>query len=334
MDQPTMRAVVHAGAPGVAGFRTALLPRPEPGPGQVLVRIHCAALNRHDLFVAAGRDGTEPPLVVGSDGAGEVAALGPGASGVAVGDEVVVDPTLGWPAADDVPGVPRLLGGPPDGTLAEYVVVPAANVHPRPEGLDWVEAAALPLVAVTSFRALFTRGGLRAGQHVLVPAVSSGVGTMCVLMALAAGARVTAVTRSAAKAEAARALGAHEVILGVDGGYPAPRTPVDLVVDSVGAAYFASHLAALRSGGRLVTLGATTGPDVSVSLRELFFRQISVVGTSVGSSEEFAEAMAFVRRHDLRPVVHDVRPFDEAVQALHDLRESGHFGKSVIRVSA
>ncbi|WP_143737399.1 alcohol dehydrogenase catalytic domain-containing protein [Microbispora sp. GKU 823] len=134
MDRPTMRAVVHTGAPGVAGFRTAVLPRPEPGPGQVLVRIRCAALNRHDLFVAAGRDGTEPPLVVGSDGAGEVVALGPGASGAAVGDEVVIDPTLGWPAADDVPGVPRLLGGPPDGTLAEYVAVPAANAHPRPEG--------------------------------------------------------------------------------------------------------------------------------------------------------------------------------------------------------
>ncbi|MFF4775201.1 zinc-binding dehydrogenase [Microtetraspora fusca] len=328
-----MHAVVHAGAPGVAGFRLAALPRPEPGPGQVLVRLRYAALNRHDLFVALRRDGTEPPLVMGSDGAGEVVALGPGASGVAVGDEVVIDPTLGWPVADDVPVVPGLLGGPPDGTLAEYVAVPAANVHARPEGLDWAEAAAMPLVAVTSFRALFTRGALRSGQHVLIPAVSSGVGTMCVRMALAAGARVTAVTRSAAKAEAARALGVHEVIVGDDGGYPAPDTPVDLVIDSVGAAYFSSHLAALRSGGRLVTLGATTGPDVSVSLRELFFRQISVIGTSVGSSEEFAQAMAFVRRHDLRPVVHDVRPLGEAVEALHDLRESGHFGKSVIRIS-
>ncbi|MFI5943086.1 zinc-binding dehydrogenase [Streptomyces uncialis] len=324
-----MRAVVHAGPGGLAGVRVGEADMAVAGPGQVLVRLRAAGLNHRDLFVAAGRSPHDPPLVLGADGAG-VIVQGDGPDGLTVGDEVIIDPTLGWADPSDVPEVPGILGGPDDGTFAEYVAVPAHNVLPKPAHLDRAEAAALPLSAVTAYRALFTRGGLRTGDHVLLPGIGGGVATIALAMAKAVGATVTVTSRSEDKLRRARESGADHTLRSDADWSAALQRPVDLVVDSIGSATFGSALAALRPGGRLVTLGATTGEEVTLSLRELFFRQISVVGTSMGSAAEFREMLALVAEHRLRPVVHRTFPLDGGAKALAELAEGSQFGKLVL----
>ncbi|WP_238605821.1 MULTISPECIES: zinc-binding dehydrogenase [unclassified Amycolatopsis] len=331
MTTNAMRAVVHEGAAGVGGVRVAEVPAPAPGPGEVLVRLKAAGLNHRDLFIVDSRGPADPWTVLGSDGAGVVAAAGADAA-VEVGTEVVINPSLDWAEPDVVPEVPAILGVPTNGTLAEYVVVPARNVVPKPEHLSWTEAAALPLAALTAYRALFTRGGLTAGEHVLLPGIGSGVATFALAMAKAVGATVSVTSRSPEKLARATELGADRAI-GSGGDWAAELgAPVDLVVDSIGSATFDACLSVLRSGGRMVTLGATTGPDVALSLRNLFFRQISLLGTSMGSAREFAQMVALVAEHRVRPVVHHVYDLADGPRALADLAAGDQFGKLVVAI--
>ncbi|WP_158887350.1 zinc-binding dehydrogenase [Amycolatopsis anabasis] len=324
-----MISLTHSGSPGLAGVRLAETAVPEPGPGEVLIRLRAAGLNHRDLFVAGGRSAGDAPVVLGADGAGVVAATGDGVA-LATGDEVIIDPTLGWADPAEVPEVPDILGGPSDGTFAEYVVVPARNAVPKPAHLDWSEAAALPLSAVTAYRALFTRGGLRAGEHVLLPGIGSGVATIALAMAKASGATVSVTSRSADKLRRARELGADHAVLSDADWRAELARPVDLVVDSIGTATFTACLSVLRPGGRLVSLGATTGPDVSLSLRELFFRQISLLGTSMGSASEFHDMLALVAEHRLRPIVHQTFRLADGPKALAELARGDQFGKLVL----
>ncbi|MCP2163520.1 zinc-binding dehydrogenase [Goodfellowiella coeruleoviolacea] len=329
-----MKAVVHVGRPGLAGLTVQDIDTPTPGDTEVLVRVRSAALNHRDLFVFEARQPDAGPFVPGSDGAGVVAAVGSAVDGVAPGDEVIIDPTLGWRSRAEVPEVPEILGGPTNGTFAEFVTVPAENVVAKPSHLDWAEAAALPLSGVTAYRALFTRGGLRAGEHVLLPGIGSGVATIALAMAKAAGARVSVTSRGQDKLDRALGLGADHAVSSSGDWRELLPEPVDLVVDSVGSATFDACLRVLRPGGRLVSLGATTGPDVTLSLRELFFRQISLLGTSMGSAEDFHDMVAFVAEHRLRPVVHRAVPLAEGPAALAALAGGEQFGKLVLTVSA
>ncbi|MFD7547668.1 zinc-binding dehydrogenase [Streptomyces sp. NPDC059816] len=327
-----MKAVTHDGPGGLAGVAVNETAVQHVGPGDVLIELKAAGLNHRDLFVAGARTPADAPLVLGADGAGLVAATGDGVTGtgLAVGDEVIINPTLDWDRASEVPEVPGILGGPTQGTFAQYVVVPARNVLPKPGHLDWAEAAALPLSAVTAYRALFTRGALAPGEHVLLPGIGGGVATIALAMAKAAGATVSVTSRSEEKLRRARELGADHTLRS-DADWAAELVrPADLVVDSIGSATFAPALAALRPGGRFVTLGATTGADVTLSLRELFFRQISLLGTSMGSAEEFHAMLAFVAEHRLRPVVHRAFPLAEGAEALAELAGGSQFGKLVL----
>ncbi|MET9258744.1 zinc-binding dehydrogenase [Amycolatopsis sp. NPDC004079] len=331
MTTKVMRAVVHEGAAGVGGVRVAEVPVPQPGPGEVLVRLEAAGLNHRDLFIVDSRTPADPWAVLGSDGAGVIVATGADTS-VEIGTEVVINPSLGWAEPDVVPEIPAILGVPTNGTLAEYVVVPAGNVLPKPAHLSWTEAAALPLAALTAYRALFTRGGLTAGEHVLLPGIGSGVATFALAMAKAVGATVSVTSRSPEKLARATELGADRAI-GSGGDWAAELgEPVDLVVDSIGSATFDSCLSVLRSGGRMVTLGATTGPDVELSLRNLFFRQISLLGTSMGSAREFSQVVALVTEHRLRPAVHRVHELADGPRALGGLASGEQFGKLVVTI--
>ncbi|MFD4254069.1 zinc-binding dehydrogenase [Amycolatopsis thermoflava] len=327
-----MTAVVHGNATGLTGVRVAEVPAPRPGPGEVVVALRAAGLNHRDLFLVDARGAGDAPVVLGSDGAGVVATAGPGVD-VAPGTEVVVNPSLDWDEPGDVPEVPAILGVPTDGTFAEYVVVPARNVAPKPAHLGWDEAAALPLAALTAYRALFTRGGLRAGEHVLLPGIGSGVATFALAMAKAAGATVSVTSRSPEKCRRALELGADRAIGSAEDWREALGKPVDLVIDSVGSATFGRCLSVLRPGGRLVSLGATTGADVTLSLREMFFRQISLLGTSMGSAREFGQMLALVAEHRIRPVVHRTFPLDQGPRALAELEAGDQFGKLVLTVT-
>lgn len=327
-----MLALVHAGAPGLDGLRLVEAPVPDPGPGELRIAIEYAALNRHELFTALRRSRTEPAQILGADAVGRVDALGDGVDGFAVGDRVLVDPTLNWPDRDAVPEHPQILGGGAPGTFAEYATVPGANAHRVPAHLAGAEAGALGLAAVTAYRALSTVGGLRAGEHLLLPGIGSGVALFALDLARTMGAEVTVTSRSPEKLEFARARGAARGVLGHELARAGLDGAVDLVVDSVGAASVPAAMKTLRPGGRLVTLGATTGAEVELSLRDLFFRQLSIRGTSVGSSEEFAAMLAHTEAHGLRPVVDAVHPLGDAPRIMRRAVDGVSLGKTVFRM--
>src|ERR671915_1625785 len=242
------------------------VPEPEPGTGETVVRLHAAALNRRDLFVTYGQyPGIDLPAIPGSDGSGEVVARGEGADGPDEGTEVVVNPALYWGDDPRKPGKEyRILGLPDDGTFAQFVKVPAENVFPKPSHISHEEAAAIPLAALTAYRALVTRGGIAEGDTVLVPGVGGGVATFLVQIAAAFGARVFVTSGSDEKIEKAKGLGAEggvnynsedwsKELKSMAGG-------VDLSLDHVGGEAFNALVSLAKPGGRIVVVGATAGP--------------------------------------------------------------------------
>jgi len=344
---PTMRAAIFAGHGGPEVVHTANVPRPEPGPGEARVAVRAVALNHLDLWVRRGLPGLELPLphVGGADVAGVVDALGAGVEGWRVGDEVVLNPSLPCRAcaacrAGETTRCARyrILGEHVTGGLAEAVVVPADRLHPKPPNLDFVHAAAVPLAFQTAWRALVTRAAIRPGEDVLVLGASGGVATAVVQVAKLAGARVIAVTSSPERVEAVRALGA-EVVIDRNAGpwskaawLATGRRGADVVVENVGAATWPDSLRSLRRGGRLVTYGATTGYLAETDLRYLFYKQLSLLGSTMATDAEFEAVMRLVSSGALRPVVGLVLPLEEAAEAHARLEAGEVFGKVVLEV--
>jgi NADPH:quinone reductase-like Zn-dependent oxidoreductase len=306
-----------------------------PAPGEVVIDLRAAALNRRDLrVVAGGWPGVAAPVVPGSDGAGVVRAVGAGVSGIAEGDEVIVQPGIDW--GDDPrvlgPGF-KILGGPDDGTFAEQVRVPAANVFAKPARLDWQQAAALPLAGLTAWRALFTRGGLRSGQTVLILGAGAGTSTFAVQFAHAAGARVLVTSASAEKIARSAELGAEagfdyrqsgweqEVVERSGGG-------VDLVIDSAGT--WQSSVACLRAGGRVVVFGGTAGTSAELDVRGYYFKQLEIVGTMMGSPGDFRALLRACEAQAWLPLVDSARPLAQAGDALRRMSANEQYGKLVL----
>lgn len=328
----TMRAVVHAHDAGLDGIRVSEVPVPSVGAGEVLVAVEYAGLNRHELFTALRRETSPSALILGADGAGSVAAVGADVREFVLGDSVLINPTVNWPTREPVPEHPSILGGRLPGTFAEYVVVPAANLHTPPTHLSDPERGALGLAAVTAFRALCTVGELRAGEHVLIPGIGSGVGLLALDLAVALGAEVTVTSRSEAKRQFALTRGAARAVATNDISRERLMRPVDLIIDTIGADSVPAGLSVLRPGGRLVTLGATTGAEFGLSLRELFFRQLSIRGTSVGSAEEFRDMLSAVAEHRIRPVIDGVVPLHDAPAAMRASLAGAGQGKTVFHI--
>ena len=277
----------------------------------------------------------DPPFVVGSDGAGVVAEVGSGVKGVSVGDEVVINPGLGW--QKKTPAPPEgfgILGFPSNGTFAEEVVVPFDQVEPKPEHLNWTEAGVLPLAALTAYRALFTRGNVQEGQHVLLPGVGSGVITFVLQYAKAVGAKVTVTSRDKDKRKEALKLGAdHAIDSASDWSESMNGEKVDLVIESVGTATFNQSLNAVKPGGTVVTFGASAGDDVSINIRTFFYGQYNLLGTTMGSHEEFREMLAFIQKYNIKPVVDQTYTLDEASKAFNRMQEAKQFGKIGFTIS-
>ncbi len=314
------------------------MPVPQPGSGEVLVRLRAAALNRRDVFITQGLyPGITLPRTLGSDGAGEVAALGAGAKAPPAGTEVVIDPMLGWGPSGDAwdPETSNILGMPLDGTFAQYVCVPASAIYPKPARLSMQQAAALPLAALTAYRSTIVRGSVRAGQTVLVTGIGGGVATFALLFAKRAGARVIATSRSDAKLERARQLGAD-----VTYNYETQpewhkeckrRETLEVVIDSSGGDTLAKALDALRPGGRIVVYGGTRG-EATIKLFPLFWKHLSLLGTSMGSPQDFAEMLALFEGSDLQPAIDSVYPLDNIVNAAERMAASDQFGKVVLSI--
>lgn len=324
-----MKALVHADQTGIEGLTFREMEDLQPGTGEVRVALKTAGLNHRDLFVLHRHKPTDPPLIPGSDGAGIVDAVGNGVTGVHIGDEVMINPSLGWREKSAAPPQGfEILGLPDHGTFAEQIVVPAENVAPKPRYLTWKEAGVLSLAALTAYRALFTRGQLQAEQTVLIPGIGSGVATFLLQFAKARGATVYVTSRSADKRKRALQLGADKAIDShSDWSEALGGEKVDLVIESVGAATFNKSLSSLRPGGTMVTFGASAGDDVHINIREFFYGQYNLLGTTMGSTEEYKAMLQFMKKHQLRPVVDRMYPLSEFREAFKRLEEAEQFGK-------
>ena len=303
---------------------------PVAGEGEILIRLHAASLNHLDCWVRQGLPSVPKPRILGADGAGVVEALGPGADGVGEGDRVVINPGL-----DD--GA-RIVGEHMDGTHAELVAVPAANVYPIPEGLSFEEAAAFPLVFETAYRMLVTKAGLRAGEWVLVWGIGSGVASASFAIARALGARTIVTSSSAEKLERAKELGAEAAVNHAEDDVAAAVKEategrgVDVVVEHVGEATWKTSLQAAGPNARVVVCGATSGPNPPAQLHRIWWKQLTVFGSTMGTREDFEGAYDLVARGAAKPIVDRVFPLEEAAAAHAYLEEGRQFGKVVLSI--
>jgi NADPH:quinone reductase-like Zn-dependent oxidoreductase len=330
---------------GVDKLRLEERPVPTPLPGQVRVRMQAVGLNHLDTWVRRGVPGhTFPlPLVTSSDGCGVVDALGAGVTGIAAGDPVVVLPGVSCGACeacqqgqDNLCRHYHILGESCDGTAADYVCVPVANVAPKPRALSAPEAASICLVFQTAWHMLVRRAELRAGETVLVHAGLSGVGSAAVQIANALGAQVIATAGGPEKCAKVKALGAHHVIDHRTQDVAATvrtltgKAGVPVVFEHVGASTFETSLKVLQRGGRLVTCGATTGGNVSLSLHAVFFKSLSILGSTMGQKGDLRQILRLFDQGRFRPVLDRALPLAQVGDAHRLLEERQALGKLVL----
>jgi NADPH:quinone reductase-like Zn-dependent oxidoreductase len=307
------------------------VPDPSAGAGEVLVRLRAASLNHLDIWVRQGRPSVPKPRILGADGAGIVEELGGGVDDFKLGDAVVINPGL----AHDPKIV--VLGEHTDGTHAELVVVPAENVYPLADGLTFEEAAAFPLVFLTAYRMLATKARLEEGEWVLVWGAGGGVGTAAFAIAKALGARTIAVSSSDAKLERLRELGADATLNHGAQNVAAEVRELtgggaDVVIEHVGEATWQASLQAARPAGRIVVCGATSGSNPPASLHRIWWKELTVFGSTMGTKEDFEGAYELVRSGRARPIVDRVFPLSEARAAHEHLERGDQLGKVVLAI--
>ena len=309
------------GGPEVLRYEDA--PDPEPDPGEVLVRLRAASLNHLDLWIRKGLPSVPKPRILGADGAGLREDTG---------ERVVINPGIEHGERITV------LGEHVDGTHAELVAVPETNVYPLPDELSFEEAAAFPLVFETAYRLLVTKAQLREGEWVLLWGIGSGVATAGLAIAKALGARALITSSSDEKLERARALGADAAVNHATGdvrsavGEATEGKGVEVVLEHVGEATWQTSLQAARAGGRIAVCGATTGPNPPAALHRIWWKQLTIYGSTMGTREDFEAAYELVKSGRAKPVVDSVLPLAGA-RAAHERMEAGEqFGKIVLTI--
>lgn len=331
----TMKAWVFERV-GIDGLVMKDVALPEVEPGHVRVKLYASALNHRDLYFVEGRSKAEPGSILGSDGAGWIEAVGEGVTRVRVGDPVLIVPSLGWPHMSSAPPHTfRILGVPDPGTFAEMIVLPEENVLPKPPYLSFEEAAALPLSALTAYRAVITRAKLMSGETVLIPGIGGAVAQHVLMIARALGATAYVTSRDPHKSERAKALGAHAVFSTNDDFSQSVHQAtdgvgVDVVIETVGGVTFPTSLKALKKGGRIVTFAAGYGNTVELDIRSFFYGQYSLLGTTMGSTEEMQAMLTFYALNGLKPVIDHVYPSTALKEAITRLSAGQAFGKLVI----
>jgi len=314
------------GGPEVLRYEDA--PDPVPGTGQVLIELRAASLNHLDLWVRQGLPSVPKPRILGADGAGIVVS----GDGFSPGDRVVINPGL-----DHGDGRITVVGEHTDGTHAELIAVPRSQVYPLPGSLDFETAAAFPLVFETAYRMLVTKAALQEGEWVLVWGVGGGVSTACLAIAKALGANVIVTSSSADKLERARDLGAeaalnHDTEDVVAAVKDLAGGGADVVVDHVGEATWQRSLAAARAAGRVCVCGATTGPNPPAQLHRIWWKQLTIYGSTMGSREDFEAVYDLVASGRVVPVVDTVYPLAEAAAAHERLEAGEQLGKIILRI--
>lgn len=308
---------------------------PKAKAGEVVVSLQTAGINRRDLGLIKRYGDNPEALIIGSDGAGVIESVGEDVTDVSVGDEVIINPALRWYDNSDAP--PKefdILGMPDHGTFAEKIALSAGQVEKKPPYLSWEEAGSLALPALTGYRALFTKGGVKKGDTLFIPGAGSGVATYLIQFAKNAGAKVIVTSRSQDKLAHAKKIGADIAIdTESDWEQELAGESIDLVIDSVGRATFNRSLDVLKKGGRIVIFGATTEDNVDFNLRKFFYGQYQLFGSTMGSREELREMLQHIEEHGTHPVVDEVFPLEDAQNAFDYLAEGKQFGKVVLRIN-
>ncbi len=322
------------------------VPEPKPGPGEVLVGLRAAALNHLDLFVRTGGVPKTPlPHIGGADGAGVVAANGPGATRYAIGSRVFFDPGLSDGTCDycargehSLCDRWEILGEHRDGTFAQAVVMPEVNLRPVPERISFEEAAAFPLVFLTAWRMVVGKARVQPGDTVLILGIGGGVALAALQIAKHAGARVLVTSGSDAKLERARQLGADVPINHKTKDFSkevwtiTDKRGVDVVIDDVGAATWPGSIRALAKGGRLVTCGATSGPKPEEDIRRIFAKQITIYGSTMGTRHDWEQVTKLLAAGALKPVIDTTFPLEQAAAAEQRMERAEQFGKLVLTI--
>ena len=310
---------------------------PKLGPDEVLVKIHAAALNHRDEWCRQGLyPGLKNGVVMGSDGAGVVFEVGAEVDQSNIGREVIINPANHWGENEHAQSKDfSILGMPENGTLAEYVKVKLDRIHLKPEYLNWEEAAALPLGGLTAYRALMVQGGLQKGEKVLVTGFGGGVAQFAAQYALANGSEVYVSSSSEGKLEVAKKLGAKggfnykkedwaKEALELTGGF-------DLIIDSAMGDTLGNLIKVTKPGGRIVFYGATKGNPKDVDARKIFWNQIHLIGSTMGSDRDFSDMLKFVEVNKITPVIDQVFPVDEAVSAFDRMKSGQQLGKIIVK---
>ena len=310
---------------------------PTLAPGEVLVKIKAAALNRRDYWITIGKyAGLKYPTIIGSDGAGIVTEIGEGVDKTWLNKEVVINPGNKWGEHEEFQGKDfKILGLPDDGTFAEYVKTRAEYLHNKPAYLTWEQAAAFPLAGLTAYRALFVKGKAKKGDTVLISGAGSGTGTFALQWAVAAGCRVFVTSGSGEKIEQARQLGAlagvsykaqdwAEELKHISGGF-------DIIIDSALGEGFAKFPDICNPGARIVFFGGTAGDMPAINGRKIFWKQLQILGTTMGTHTDFTQMLDFMEQHQIVPVIDEVFPLADAGKAIEKMGKSSQFGKLVLK---
>lgn len=314
--------------------------KPVAQPGEAVVKIKAAAFNRRDWWIQRGQyAGLKFPIILGSDGSGMVESVGEGVDATWVGKEVIINPSLFWGENEayfekDF----KILGLPLDGTFAEYVSVPATNLHEKPAHLSHAEAAAFPLAGLTAYRALFTKGQCQAGDKVLVTGAGGGAASFALQFALQAGAQVYVTSGSQEKIDEAIRRGATGGVNYKDEDWDQQlkdqAQAFDVIIDSALGEGFAKLIGLAASGGRIAFFGGTAGNIPAFNGRPVFWKQLSILGTTMGSPKDFADMLNFISQHQMKPLIDEVFPLEEADTALHCMDTgSNKFGKTILTIS-
>lgn len=332
-----MRAVIFKGSG--TPLQVGEFPKPRPVKDQVLIRMKAAALNHRDLWIMEEQATVNRPegVILGSDGVGVVEDVGEDADPLLTGAEVIINPSMEWGNNPFVQGDSfKILGFPDHGTLAEFITVSKKYIFEVPEGLTTEECAALPLSGLTAYRALFSKARLRAKEKVLITGIGGGAALWALTFAVAYGARVYVTSGSDDKIARAVALGAiggfnykqpqwAEEAARAAGGF-------DIIIDSAGGKDFSKLIELALPGGRIVNFGRTAGTITDVPTRLLYWKQLSIFGSTMGTRDEFLSMIDFVESRKLKPVIDSVYPIDQVSQAFDRMKSKDHFGKLVIRL--
>ena len=311
---------------------------PKPTHAQVVVGLKAAALNRRDDWVTQGLyPDMAIPVTLGSDGAGVVTKIGKGVPEEWSGKEVVINPGWNWGDNPKAQGNDfRILGMPDDGTFAEEILVPVETLYPKPDGYSWPEAAALPLAGLTAYRAVLIQGQVKQGQKVLVTGIGGGVATFALQFAQAAGATVLVTSSSAQKIDKAVELGATAGYNYQDKDWEkqlqSEHGTMDLIIDSAGGEGYPKLIDLATPGGRIVNYGSTMKVPVQIELRKLFWKQLHLIGSTMGSPQEFGQMLDLVNEKQIRPVIDRIFPLEAGNDALERMRDAKQFGKIVLEI--